>query len=281
MITKSEYVKKINMVLKNISHIAVHNRFTFHENNRYSSEIHIDSDSPLFITSNGKTDYSQSWNWLHTSVQKSGLLVALATPNNEAEIKSEFITLAQMIIDIDVTSNWQMQYLTITSKPFMTIAVFLTNSQIPQLISFADRDALKRFFIGKKENRFGSRFLQQLNRFFYLWQPVDPWSIYQEQIINLDQTIKTTNLKDEILTFADNTTELLKWMQVHALIREFRQELDTLTHFNMSQTYFYQINFLSLKNLVKIATGVKQDIKKMQDDPEMKPILAYLVNNLQ
>lgn len=281
MITQSEYTKKFNMVLKKISHIAVHDRYTFHENSSYNSETHIDSDSLFLITSNGKANYSQLWGWLHTAVQKSGLLLALATPDNEAEIKSELITLAQMIIDTDVTSNWQMQYLTINSKPFMAIAVFLTNSQIPQLISFADRDVLDRFFAGKKENRFGSRFLQQLNKFFYLWQPVDPWPIYQKQIINLDQTIEIADLKDEILNFADNTTELLKWMQVHALIRELRQELGTLTHFNTSLIYFDQINFLSLKNLVKIATGVSQNIKKMQNDSEMKPILAYLANNLQ
>lgn len=281
MITKSEYVKKVNTVFKKISHIAVHDRFTFHENSRYGSEIHIDSDSPIFIANNGQTDYSLSWNWLHTSAPKSGLLLALATPDNEAEIKSEFITLTQMLIDLDVTGNWQMQYLTINSKPFMTIAVFLTNSQMPQLISFADRDALKRFFVSKKENRFGSRFLQQLNGFFYLWQPVDPWPIYRKQIINLDPTTEIADLKDKILNFADNTTELLKWMQVHALIREYRQPLDILTHINMSQTYFNQIHFLSLKNLVKMATGVSQDIKKMQNDPEMKPILAYLANNLQ
>ena len=48
-----------------------------------------------------------------------------------------------------------------------------------------------------------------------------------------------------------------------------------------NDSYLYQINFLSLKNLVKIAAGVKQDIKKMQNDSEMKPILAYLANDLQ
>lgn len=114
-----------------------------------------------------------------------------------------------------------------------------------------------------------------------MWQPVNPWSIYQEQIINLDQTIKTINLKDEILTFTNNTTELLKWMQVHYAIQEYRKELQIPVFAGPNASYLYQINFLSLKNLVKIAAGVKQDIKKMQDDPEMKPILAYLVNNLQ
>lgn len=279
MITKNEYAKKFDIIWEKISHIAVYDQFVFHENRAYDSEIVFDGDCSINIRN--ERDYNQLWEFLHTTTQKSGLLIALATPDNEAKIKAKFIVLAQMLIDTDVTNNWQMQYLTIASKPFMTIAIFLTNSQIPQLISFVNKLTLARYITSKKENHFGSRFLQQLNRFFYLWQPVDPWQIYQEQIINLDQTIKTTNLKDEILNFADNTTELLKWMQVHYAIQEYRKELQMLVLAGPNDSYLYQINFLSLKNLVKIATGVSQDIKKMQNDPEMKPILAYLANDLQ
>lgn len=279
MITKNEYAKKFDTIWEKISHIAVYDKFVFHENKAYDSEIVFDGDCSINIRN--ERDYNQLWEFLHTTTQKSGLLIALATPDNEAKIKSNFIALAQMLIDTDVTNNWQMQYLTIASKPFMTIAIFLTNSQIPQLISFVNKLTLGRYITSKKENHFGSRFLQQLNRFFYLWQPVNSWSIYQEQIINLDQIIKTTNLKDEILTFANNTTKLLKWLQVHYAIQEYRKELQIPIFAGPNSSYLYQINFLSLKNLVKIATGVKQDIKKMQNDPEMKPILAYLANDLQ
>lgn len=176
-------------------------------------------------------------NWLQIYKQdarKSYVLTALVSDKFYTTVKADLIEYAKHFVEYQA-GNWHVQVITKDNEPFKLLNIFITNSNIPQVINLGNGIIRLIENINDECNDVSAWpfYLRPFTQQIYLWEPVPHREFYRKQIHVVDGT-DIESILDKLDTMFDrcmfdleeihnNDTQICYKLDLHSLLEHYTE----------------------------------------------------------
>lgn len=212
-----------------------------------------------------------------TDNDQSILVACLVGKSQIAEIKAKLQVLAKLIAEANLQNDWQIHYLVSESSNLALVDLFMTNSQLPQIIylgaGIADqiRYIMMRTDATAVEKLTFDDDLYKLYQLTYNYHFDNPVQYVKKQLVNLDQK---QNDQQMLKTFSK--------VYANALKMEIGTQVDLLEDYftdgNIGLLAPDSIHPFTLNDLLSAVQSDAEVVRgnKIKDHAEYQPIIEHL-----
>lgn len=261
----NEIRKDLAILMNTISHSCIF--FAINLKTTHDDTVHAQYDNVEDFKDANDLQYL-AYNWMRfnqLNENKSVLFTYWVTKPNLEEVREQSIFILTKILEFDQTNNWQAQLLTAETEPYIMQSIFLTNNDYPQLV--IPGLSCSKVGFEKTFNANMPDYFKQFNDFYYLWQKDNYWHYYQKELVNLDQKVDTSQLKEPIANLFDDA--------IFTLHNKARKRYDISADNNQPP-----ITYLTLANLVQNQTAINKNLKQIKNKQHYQPLVNYLTREL-
>lgn len=212
-----------------------------------------------------------------TDNDQSVLVACLVGKSQIAEIKAKLQVLAKLIAEANSQNDWQIHYLVSESSNLALVDLFMTNSQLPQIIYLGAGIADQIHYIMLKTDAMSVEKLTSDDDLYKLYQLTynyhfdNPVQYVKQQLINLDP--KQTE-QQMLKTFSK--------VYVNALKAEIETQASLFGDYFMDgEIGFLTVDSIHPFTLNDLLSAVQSDTEvvkgnKIKEHAEYQPIIEYL-----